>query len=544
MGPTHTIFFTYAYASVSACYVNQRCHGLHWFAFQTIVSEIRTWRLRCDGRSRSARRSTRWPLRRPFKSTPTFSVCRSTSSCGGSDSPESCASLRQTTSHSFVLSADRISRILRSWTTATGLSDSSTTNLPKHWCAVTQPRCAIWMSIGYSMLVRKPESALSKKTRPILVQQKMIVPDSCAECSSSVNFKLATSEPSDVRLPGASSFRLSWFLANRPFGRFRRIADGEGSLHQEVFQLATANRHGIQLLSAAGRLGARRVVLLSGSLAVHYSFCGQIDEVKEICRRASRLSVLSLSIFRLRINCDCLFSYNGFEKSTGMDSTFDIFPHTVLLLIFPFPVRHMGWFALDFVTVSTRLLSLFLFECNAISRWYLGNFFVTCFSDQCVQGMHGVIAIVGGRLRRLKIAFRSTKICRRIMPALCGAVALERLEFNFCDDVSKLSANQLNEWIVVRRSSGDRSRWATRCWAVSILLTWTNPKKGLCSHIRHEKVLKIRQIGRCFTPRRATITQVVIHPFHWNAKKFRVFQNFQGESDGHLATFRWVQVQG
>ena len=126
--------------------LNQHCLSHRpGFSLQAIVSEIRTWRPRCDGRSRSARRSTRWLLRRSLKSAATFSVCRSTSSCGGSDSPEIGASEKKSTTDSFVRSADRISRISRSRNSAARrFAKTSAGTWFMQWYAVTLPRCAFW----------------------------------------------------------------------------------------------------------------------------------------------------------------------------------------------------------------------------------------------------------------------------------------------------------------------------------------------------------------------------------------------------------------
>ena len=54
-------------------------------------------------------------------------------------------------------------------------------------------------------------------------------------------------------------------LADRPVGRFRRIADVKGELHHGVFRLAATDRHGILLVSVAGQLEARRVIPQSGT---------------------------------------------------------------------------------------------------------------------------------------------------------------------------------------------------------------------------------------------------------------------------------------
>ena len=50
-------------------------------------------------------------------------------------------------------------------------------------------------------------------------------------------------------------------------------------------------------------------------LSVHQPLFFLKDEVKEICRRAPRLSALSLVVYRLRINCDGGFCQNVFENT-------------------------------------------------------------------------------------------------------------------------------------------------------------------------------------------------------------------------------------
>ena len=78
--------------------------------------------------------------------------------------------------------------------------------------------------------------------------------------------------------------------------------------------------------------------------------------------------------------------------------------------------------------------------------------------------MHKMIGTIGGQLRRLKIKIHSNAICRPMMSVLCGAVALERMEFEFYRYRTNLiTVDLLNEWIEVRRSNGVCSRWALRC---------------------------------------------------------------------------------
>ena len=68
--------------------------------------------------------------------------------------------------------------------------------------------------------------------------------------------------------------------------------------------------------------------------------------------------------------------------------------------------------------------------------------------------MHGMIAIIGGQLRRLKIRLLSDSIFWPGMSVVCDAVALERMEFEFPFDSMKLTAKMLSKWIAVRRSNG------------------------------------------------------------------------------------------
>ena len=63
-----------------------------------------------------------------------------------------------------------------------------------------------------------------------------------------------------------------------------------------------------------------------------------------------------------------------------------------------------------------------------------------------------MIAIIGRRLRRLKIRILSESICWPVMSVVCDAVALERMEFEYSSDSMKLTDKELNELIAVRRS--------------------------------------------------------------------------------------------
>ena len=163
---------------------------------------------------------------------------------------------------------------------------------------------------------------------------------------------------------------------------------------------------------SSGRLGARTcrspVCNACPFISPDRRMQNGVDEVKEICRRAPRLSALSLVVGRLRMNCDCRFCLqNGFEKSLGWTQVLAgfHFKHTVFLLNIPLSCPTLlGWLVLDLVTLSTRFLSLFLFECNAISRIKSWKFLSYLFQWPVrARPLHGVIATIGGRLRRLKI---------------------------------------------------------------------------------------------------------------------------------------------
>ena len=251
----------------SVCVINQRSHSHRpGFSFQAIVSEIRTWQPRWNGHSRSARRSTRWLSQMTLKSAPTFSVCRSSSSCDGSDLPENCASLTQTTYHSFVHSADRISRISRSWNSALGrLADiwqwlGTWRSCGTHCCAATAPRCAFWtrtISVsGFDV------NLLSK----VNVNMDYFLSFNIVPCFGP-KLQLLISDwdnrnrPTvDIRLPALRHFTYHGFTSTDLLADSVELLTVKAFGIGEFLQLATADRFGIHLLSASSQLGARRIV--------------------------------------------------------------------------------------------------------------------------------------------------------------------------------------------------------------------------------------------------------------------------------------------
>ena len=164
--------------------------------------------------------------------------------------------------------------------------------------------------------------------------------------------------------------------------------------------------------------------------------------------------------------------------------------------------------------------------------------------------LHRVIASVSGQLRRLAIKMRIEgweKSNGRIpiMSALCGAVALERMEFEFFGARKKLTAHQLTEWIAVsvptvivraelhyaeriRFSFLNQAKWRT----VQLHSTWQFLEFDDVSRPR-------RAIG---VDRAGCIPSIPFNCSSW-LKKSRIFHNFHSENDGQLIIFRWVQVQ-
>ena len=185
-------------------------------------------------------------------------------------------------------------------------------------------------------------------------------------------------------------------------------------------------------------------------LSVHYSLGGQMNEVTEICCRAPRLSALSLLVDRLRTKV--WLSFLLIDSWVGLA----VFHLKLSCLYSPFlPQRADSFFGFG-LNFYSRLLTLFFPQCNEFRRLNLGNFLVTCFSHQCVRTMRGIFAIIGDQLRRLKIKIRFNAIRQPIMSALCGALVLERLEFEFSGDRRELTVYQLKKLITVRRSK----RWS------------------------------------------------------------------------------------
>ena len=197
--------------------------------------------------------------------------------------------------------------------------------------------------------------------------------------------------------------------------------------------------------------------------------------------------------------------------------TFCGFWHEFLLDNTPFPVPHMGWPVLDLFITFYSLLPRFLFECYAISRWYLGNFLVlvsvTIAWECCIGWSRTSVANCVVFVWKLKSK------AQQFACASCQFYAMRslwnRMEFEFSAKQKELMTDQLNGWIMVRLSNGDSSRWAARCEPFRFYIP--EPSMVICAvPFRREYFGKIREFGYVFYPDEPldSIARVVIYSFH------------------------------